>query len=90
MCKYEDVQMKKSNYIPYLIRIPARLRWLLLLMIGGFAHLLVCTSAFAQQTKIDSLLAALKTAKEDTDKVNTLNALAWRSEERRVGKECRL
>ena len=30
---------------------------------------------FAQQNKIDSLLKVLKTVKEDTNKVNTLNAL---------------
>lgn len=32
---------------------------------------------FAQQNVIDSLQAVLKTAKEDTNKVNTLNKLSW-------------
>ncbi len=38
--------------------------------------------AFTQTTEIDSLLTVLKTAKEDTNKVNTLNQLSekagWR------------
>ncbi len=32
---------------------------------------------FSQNTKIDSLRTFLKTAKQDTNKVNTLNALSW-------------
>lgn len=40
---------------------------------------LFCTSAFSQSNKIiDSLLSVIKTAKEDTGKVNTLNALSSR------------
>src|SRR3990172_7417903 len=34
-------------------------------------------TAYCQLSKVDSLLTLLKTAKEDTNKVNTLNALAW-------------
>ena len=43
---------------------------LLLLFVGLFS--LPC---FSQQSKIDSLLQVLKTSNEDTNKVNTLNAL---------------
>lgn len=41
-----------------------------------FVIMILCQSAIAQQTKIDSLLILLKTAKEDTNKVNTLNVLS--------------
>ena len=41
-----------------------------------------CTSVFSQSNKkIDSLLTVLKTAKEDTGKVNTLNSLSNRLRE---------
>jgi serine phosphatase RsbU (regulator of sigma subunit) len=35
------------------------------------------STSLAQQAKVDSLQNVLKTAKEDTSKVNTLNVLAW-------------
>ncbi len=39
--------------------------------------LFICNYSFAQQAKIDSLENILKTTKEDTTRVKTLNALAW-------------
>jgi len=41
-------------------------------------YLLSASYSFAQQSKIDSLLTILKTAKEDTTRIKTLNALAWK------------
>ena len=36
----------------------------------------ICTKGIAQQSKIDSLLSILKTVKEDSNKVKTINALS--------------
>jgi tetratricopeptide (TPR) repeat protein len=52
-----------------MIRITKRLLFLLLFCC-------CCKILFAQSKKIDSLLSVLKTAKDDTSKVNTLNALS--------------
>lgn len=41
-----------------------------------YIFILLSTASFSQQSKIDSLFLVLKTAKEDTNKVNALNALA--------------
>ena len=49
------------------------LHFLLLLNFSGFQN----PKGFAQTPKIDSLKNVLKTAKEDTVKINCLNALAW-------------
>jgi len=50
---------------------------LLLLFICISAYLLICTSAFAQnKTIIDSLQRAIKSAKNDTEKVNFIYALS--------------
>src|ERR1035437_8965386 len=45
---------------------------LLFLLIFGVSH----TCSFAQKSQIDSLLTVLKKAKDDTNKVNTLNTLS--------------
>ena len=45
---------------------------LLFLLIFSVSH----TNSFAQKNQIDSLLIVLKKAKDDTNKVNTLNALS--------------
>src|SRR5579862_2447996 len=46
-------------------------------LIPLFFLLLVEIICHAQNAKIDSLKAVLKIVKEDTDKVNTLNTVAW-------------
>ena len=55
--------------IVIMIRITKRFLFLLLFCCCG-------KILFAQSKKIDSLLSVLKTAKDDTSKVNTLNAFA--------------
>jgi len=50
------------------------------IIVKYFLSLLVILSVIetsAQQEKIDSLQKVLQTAKHDTDKINTLNSLAW-------------
>ncbi|MBI3500434.1 MAG: tetratricopeptide repeat protein [Bacteroidetes bacterium] len=50
--------------------------------VHSLLFLLITITLFSQQKKIDSLENVLKTAKEDTNKVNTLNALSmqlWRT-----------
>ena len=41
-----------------------------------FIQLQICTSILAQDKRVDSLLALLKTDKEDTNKIKHLNSLA--------------
>ena len=56
---------------------PEQSGWVFLLFLLIFDFFILCPFSFSQQTKVDSLLNILKTAKEDTNKVNTLNILGW-------------
>lgn len=53
------------------------IKWQKYLLLLGILVLASADEASAHQTKIDSLLLLLKTAKEDTNKVNVLNELSW-------------
>jgi len=50
-----------------------QIKYLLLVLSICFCHF----ALLAQQNKIDSLISLLKTAKEDTNKVITLNMISW-------------
>ncbi len=68
--------MRKNKYTCLPIRTLLSKGRQVLFFICTFAQLQICTSIAAQIVKTDSMLTALKKSKEDTNKVNLLNAIA--------------